>query len=189
MSNPLETAYGILNHYKKPHTIAHSKAVGDQILKLAKRYGLDDAKCEVAAALHDISVIIPPDKRLDAAEAWGIPILPEERRFSLLLHQKLSAKIAEEMCGITDAEVLSAIQCHTTLKANAKELDLLLFIADKVAWDGQGTPPWAEALEQGLSRSLRSGALAYIDYILNSGDILIPHPWLIAARDDLMPSI
>ena len=37
--------------------------------------------------------------------------------------------------GIEDNEILSAIECHTTLKKNYSDIDLVLFVADKIKWD------------------------------------------------------
>lgn len=104
----------------------------------------------------------------------------------MIVHQKLSALMARELFGITDAEVLSAIGCHTTLKANASPLDKTLFVADKIAWDQQGRPPYLTDLLAALERSLDGAALVYLDYLWERRETLpVLHPWVRAAHRQL----
>ena len=129
--------------------------------------------------------MIPNDQRLEAAQELGLDILPEEADVPLLLHQKLSAEMAEQIFNINDQEVLSAIRCHTTLQANPAQLDTLLFVADKLAWDQRGTPPFLGDMQAGLEESLELAAFRYQEYLLNSGKIIIPHPWMLASYQEL----
>lgn len=66
----------------------------------------------IAGVLHDISAVIPNDKKIEVAESLHINILPEEREFPLIIHQKISREIANILFGITNEEILSAICCH-----------------------------------------------------------------------------
>lgn len=66
--------------------------------------------------MHDISGVIPNEKRIAAAEALGIDILPEERIFPMIIHQKLSKVMARDLFQVADQDILNAIECHTTLK-------------------------------------------------------------------------
>lgn len=90
----------------------------------------------VAGLLHDIGGVYPNHQRVEKAELFGIELLTEEREFPLIIHQKLSKYLAREHFKITDENILSAIECHTTLKENFTELDLIVFLADKISWDG-----------------------------------------------------
>lgn len=105
----------------------------------------------------------------------------------MIVHQKLSSWMAHEVFGIHDPEVLSAIGCHTTLKAGASPLDKLVFVADKIAWDQAGQPPYLEVLQAALEHSLDAAALVYIDYLwAQRAQLRVIHPWLVAARNDLL---
>ena len=123
-------------------------------------FGVDGDAAESAGWLHDVSVVIPPSDRLIVAESFGLEILPEERRFSLIIHQKLSAAVALDVFRVDDPDVLNAIGCHTTLKAGATQLDKVLFVADKIAWDQPGDPPYLDAILQALDHSLDAAALS-----------------------------
>ena len=82
---------------------------------------------------------------------------------------------------ITDSAVLSAIECHTTLYANATPYDMALFIADKLAWDQPGIPPYDKAVRYALEYSLEAACLANMEDTMTSGRMLCPHTnWTLA---------
>ena len=167
-------------------TAIHCREVAEQARALALRFGVDADRAYEAGLLHDISAVIPNDQRLNRALAWGVPILPEERVAPMILHQKLSAVMARRQFGVTDASVLSAIGCHTTLKPDASPLDKVVFVADKIAWDQPGTPPWRDDLARALDVSLDAAALTYLDYLWERREqLLVVHPWFVAARAQL----
>lgn len=141
-------------------------------------------KVVIAALLHDIGGIYPINQRIEVARKYHIELLDEELEFPLIIHQKLSRYLAKMMFGIKDETILNAIECHTTLKTNYTKVDLIVFLADKIAWDQEGQPPYLKELLQCLDHSLEDAALYYIDYLLNY-DIKVVHPWLMAARRKL----
>ena len=111
-------------------------------------------------------------------------MLTEEREFPLIIHQKLSKYLASQHFKITDEQVLSAIECHTTLRKNFTELDLIVFLADKISWDGGDNAPFRQGLLTALSVNLQSAALYYINFIIADG-LKVAHPWLLEAKKDL----
>ena len=135
--------------------------------------------------MHDISAVYPNEARLEAARALGLEILPEEVSVPLLLHQKISGVIAKELFNLHDEQVLDAVRCHTTLKPRPGPLDLVLFVADKLAWDKQGSPPYFDVLNEALDRSLEEAAWVYQQYLWHSGKIKIIHPWMHASYEEL----
>ncbi|MPN55779.1 hypothetical protein SDC9_203463 [bioreactor metagenome] len=72
------------------------------------------------------------------------------------------------------------------MKKEYTELDLLLFVADKVKWDQKGVPPYLEDVVNGLNISLEHGAYAYIKYLMdNKSNLKVIHPWLVDAYNSL----
>lgn len=170
-----------------PATAAHVVNVADEAMRLAALFDVSRCQAELAGLLHDISAVIPNQRRVQAARELGIDLLPEEEIFPMIVHQKLSVPIARELFGVTDAAVLSAIECHTTLKGNPSELDKMVFVADKIAWDQCGTPPYLDDLLAALDRSLDEAVLVYLDFLWQQREQLqVVHPWMVAARDHLM---
>ena len=167
-------------------TAIHCRQVAEQARLLAHQFGVDPERAYLAGLLHDISAVIPTDERLAQAQAWGVDILPAERAAPMILHQKLSAVMARRDFGVEDAGVLSAIGCHTTLKPHASRLDKVVFLADKIAWDQPGEPPWLDDLLRALDDSLDAACLVYLDYLWERrAELLVVHPWLAAARANL----
>ena len=180
-----ENVSAFLLAHQRAHTLAHSHQVAAEAARLAQRFGADMAKAGQAGMLHDISAVIPNNRRLEAALTWGVAVLPEEEAFPMLLHQQLSAVLAREVFGIQDQAVLSAIACHTTLRPGAGKLDLVVFVADKIAWDQSGQPPYLNDLAAALDSSLAQAASVYLKYLREhlSGPL---HPWAQAALRELL---
>jgi predicted HD superfamily hydrolase involved in NAD metabolism len=183
-----ERARALLVHHGRVETVAHSKNVADEAQRLARRWGVNGVQSAQAGWLHDISAIVPPEQRLRAAERLGIKVLVEERAAPMILHQKLSAVIAAQGLGVDDAAVLSAVGCHTTLKAGASVLDKVLFVADKIAWDPEGVPPYLDEVAGVVMRSLDLAAYRYLAYLWQRrASLPVVHPWMSAAYRDLSP--
>lgn len=172
----------LLNDYGKVIVAEHSKEVANEAKRLAKLFQEDGETIEIACFLHDISIIIQRDKHIEIAESLNLCIMPEERAFPLIIHQKLSAEIARIIFGMTDERILNAICCHSTLKANPTKLDMILFIADKIKWDQGGIPPYDDLVQEGLKKSLEHGVFAYVKYLYdNKSKLKVIHPWLVEA--------
>jgi predicted HD superfamily hydrolase involved in NAD metabolism len=175
----------IRNHHE--HTFQHVIKVAAKASELAGKFNANMQKCEQAGWLHDISAVIPDEKRLEVSRALGIEILPEEETTPMILHQKLSVPIAKGVFGVDDPAVLSAIGCHTTLKAQASIIDKIVFVSDKITWDQEGVPPYFDDLLQGLEVSIDAAALAYLNYLWGKREALaVLHPWAVEAREDLL---
>ena len=167
-------------------TAGHCAQVAAEARRLAERFGAEPTLAETAGLLHDISVVIPNTERIAAAHEWSVDVLPEEATFPMIIHQKLSVVVARELFGVTDEATLSAIGCHTTLKANATLLDKVVFIADKIKWDQPGRPPYLDDLLPALERSLDQGVFVYVDFLWQQRETLrVVHPWLVDAYEEL----
>jgi HD superfamily phosphohydrolase YqeK len=104
----------------------------------------------------------------------------------MIVHQKLSVVLARELFGVSDEDVLSAVGCHTTLKAGAGALDKVLFVADKVEWDGAGVSPYRAGMLEALETSLDAAAIYYLHSLWEQRHRLrVVHPWLAAAHAEL----
>ena len=169
------TAETLLLANSRPKTLAHVQAVSEECAHLARRFGLNEENCRIAGMLHDISAVIRPGDMLAWAETHHMPLCEAERRHPFLLHQRMSRLVAETAFGIADESILSAIECHTTLKSNASPCDMVLFIADKIAWDQPGEPPYLQAVTNALETSLAKACLAYMTDTEQSGKLLFPH--------------
>lgn len=173
-----------LNHFGKIDVFEHSKQVAIQAEKIAEKYTLNPESAYQAGLLHDISAVIPNNKRIAVQKEQDEVVDEAEYEIPMLLHQRQSVYIAQKFFGITETEILSAIGCHTMLKGRATDLDKCVFIADKIAWDQSGIPPYDKELKEALEKSLDAGVRVYINWLCQE-DLLVMHPWLAAARQEL----
>lgn len=165
---------------------AHCANVARTAYQLAERFGADPIAAEAGGWLHDVSAVWPNEQRLAAADALGVEVLPEERPWPKIVHQKLSVVLAREIFDVRDSKVLSAVGCHTTLKAGASPLDKVVFIADKLAWDEPYDAPWHPELREALEKSLDEGCRVYLRYLWEQREQLVVfHPWTVEACREL----
>lgn len=169
----------------KRNTYVHASNVADRSALIAKRYGLDQDKCVIAGLLHDVSAIIKPEDMLKHVSDNCLEICEAERKFPFLLHQRMSRMCAAEYFKISDEDVLSAIECHTTLKKDASKYEMTLFIADKLAWDREGAPPFYEEVNVALDQSLEAACYQYMKYVVEHDMILCPHDKFVEAYEEL----
>ncbi|MDQ0062874.1 bis(5'-nucleosyl)-tetraphosphatase (symmetrical) YqeK [Paenibacillus harenae] len=168
-------------------SLDHTYKVAGVALRVAERYEADSKKAVMAAFLHDISNVIPVSDMMVTAEKLGVAIMDEERTYARIVHQKLSRAMAAPLFGIEDEEILNAIECHTTLKAQSTLLDKVLFISDKMAWELPGEHPYLQDIKDKVNNDqLIEGILIYLDHLWdNRANMKLVHPWLIAAREEL----
>lgn len=168
------------------NTAEHSCRVGRKAERLAHSFNNNGDVAKAAGLLHDISVVFPNNERAIVVEKLGLDVFDAERIFPLIAHQRISRVMAEEIFNIKDEEILSAIECHTTLKRESSKIDQIVFVADKIEWDQDGTPPYINQIKFQLEVSIAHAAFAYIDYLWARKETLkVVHPWLAEAHKDL----
>lgn len=101
------------------------------------------------------------------------------------MHQRISKEIAYGYFHIEDEDILSAIECHTTLKKEMNDYDKIIFLADKLAWDQGGIPPYYQQLKNAINISLDKGYYWFISYQFETHQLLMPHIWLLEAYEKL----
>ena len=169
----------------KVKTLKHAEEAAETAAWLAGIHHLDIQKARTALLLHDISAVMTPQEMYETAVERGMPLDPAEEKYHFLLHQRMSRIIAEKQFGIQDEDILSAIECHTTLKKNAGLYDQLVFIADKISWDQEGIPPYYEELREKAAESLEEACFFYIHYQFENKLLLMPHRWISEAYEEL----
>ena len=169
----------------RSNTYIHVANVADRNALISKTYDLDHDKCVIAGLLHDISAVIRPEDMLKYAYENRLEVCEAERKYPFLLHQRLSKICAVEYFNISDEEILSAIECHTTLKKSPSKYEMSLFIADKLAWDKGGIPPFYEEVNAALDISLEAACYKYMEYMVDNDMILCPHDNWIEAYEQL----
>jgi predicted HD superfamily hydrolase involved in NAD metabolism len=172
-------------------TLEHTLEVAVEAKRIAELFAIDPAKVIDAALLHDISNVIPISAMLNVAKELSIEILDEEHKYDRSVHQKLSKYMAQDIFGITDNEILNAIESHTTHKANSNMTDKILFVSDKISWKLPGEHTYLQEMRIKVNDlEIDKAILIYLNNIWDQRNKLkLVHPWLIKAREELMESI
>ena len=82
--------------------------------------------------LHDLARLYEPERLLAECAARNISIDAYERAHPMLLHARLGAALARVEFGVTDPEILSAIEKHTTGAGEMSRLDCAVYLADSL---------------------------------------------------------
>lgn len=189
LSNDLsQNIHSFFEAHNDPETLKHTLDVAAEAKRVAGLFGADPEKAEQAGLLHDISNVVPVSEMLNLAKTLSIEIMEEEYKYDRIIHQKLSKAMTKEIFHINDQEILSAIECHTTLKPHSSLLDKVLFISDKISWNLPGEHGYLQEIRDKVDESnLNDGILIYLNHVWEQRSKLkLVHPWLIEAREELI---
>jgi predicted HD superfamily hydrolase involved in NAD metabolism len=113
-----------------------------------------------------------------------------ERATPVLLHGPIAARVLPRDYALLDADVLAAIECHTTARAGMSVLEKVLFVADKIEPGKiEQRPAWQEVREladPSLDEALLRWLDLHIEEALRRGWLL--HRRTIEARNELLLS-
>ncbi|MBO7135499.1 MAG: bis(5'-nucleosyl)-tetraphosphatase (symmetrical) YqeK [Spirochaetaceae bacterium] len=124
------TEYAI-SHEKKER-YEHSVRTAATCAELCRRFGEDEQKGFFAGIAHDICKECGDMELISLAVKDGLPVSQIERTKLSLLHGRAAATLLQEQFGVTDPEIIEAVQHHTFGKAGMCNLAKLLYVADKI---------------------------------------------------------
>ena len=126
---PMEELERIVISLVNPNRVAHVLGCRDTAVELAKRWGADETDAARAGILHDITKAIDGPLQLTLCEAYGKILSDFSRRYPKTLHALTGSLVAKRIFGENEA-VVSAIEHHTTGKANMNLLETIIYVAD-----------------------------------------------------------
>jgi predicted HD superfamily hydrolase involved in NAD metabolism len=128
--NFVELAQRVRSHIGQDHRYEHSVRVARSADILAQRHRLDSTRARLAGMLHDLARLYTGERLITECESRAMPIDTFERANPVVLHARLGAVLANEMFGIDDPAILSAIAKHTVGAADMSPLDCVVYLAD-----------------------------------------------------------
>lgn len=171
----------ILQSTLKPARYTHTLGVAETAKRLAERFGINPAKAELAALLHDCAKYLPLEEMREMVRENVADTDAAELRAESVLHAPAGMVRAREVFGVRDPEILSAIRRHTLGDAQMSALDALIYTADFIEPNRAPFPGLQEArqlVESDLWAATRKCAQLTNDYLLSQGKQ--PHPKSIA---------
>ena len=161
--------------------IEHSLAVGAAAKALAEQFNVDPGQAEQSGWLHAIGAVVPEPEAATTARAYGLDVLPAEEASPVLLIQKLSARMAQDIFGVTERHILAALDCYATLKPGTLPLDRIVFLANHLA-ETTADAPYLPAVRDMLERlnSLDAAVMVLCDALWKEPENpLLTHPWFV----------
>lgn len=170
-----EKALRLVKEQLTERRFVHTIGVMETAIELAERYGVDEEKAELAAIFHDYA------KFRDKEEMRRIIIdqkMPQDllQFHDELWHAPVGAYLVEKEAGISDAEVLEAIRCHTSGKINMSTLDKVLYVADYIepGRDFPGVEQVRDSAKSSLDIAVIQAMKNTITYLLKRNQPIYP---------------
>ena len=160
-----------------PMRYEHSLSVSFTCMNLAMRYGYDIDKAELAGLRHDGGKRFADEIILKKCISHKIPVTDAEMKALPVLHAKYGAWLAENKYGIEDPEIISAIACHTTGKADMSVLDKIVYIADYIEPNRREIPGLSKIRQivfQNIDQAICLSSERTIRYLEDNGNKIDP---------------
>lgn len=173
----------------------HSLCVQREAARLATLQGADWFKASVAGLTHDICKCMSEDEQLKYICSHGIMLDTFTMEHPSLWHSIAGSVYLKYELGVEDSEILSAVQYHTSGRANMSPLQLAVFLGDCISEDR--TYPDAEILRQMAEYDLNRAVFQALGFsllkVLKKNKPIVRDTWeawnyygmLVAAKTDL----
>lgn len=119
-----------LHETLKPGRYTHTIGVAETARHLAERFGVDPQRAYLAGLLHDCAKYMPADEMREMVKGRIDDIDADELESSALMHAPAGAVMAQDVYGVKDAAILSAIRKHTLGGRSMSAMDALIYTAD-----------------------------------------------------------
>ena len=182
----LEGKFGVakfMEHYKKilrdrltEKRYEHSLKVAEKAVYLARKYGADEEKAELAGLLHDITKQTDAQEQLKLLDEAGIKLTEMELANEKLWHAISGAAYLKTVLKIEDKDILNAVRYHTTGRVGMSLLEKIIFLADMISDDRifDGVDEARDLAEENLEMALCLSAKLSIEWLLAKRAAIAP---------------
>ncbi len=160
--------------------VHHSYCVAEQAKELARMYGGDEPKAELAGLLHDITKSLDRDEHLKIINDQKIALDDIQRKHPKLLHAISGSIYVSRYLGIDDPEIISAIRYHTTAKPDMTLLEKIIFLADFTSYDRKFSDAhyMRKLVNKSLNKGMKYGLSFTINELINKSSQVHPDTFL-----------
>lgn len=151
--------------------IEHIKNTTLTALDMAKRFGADQNKVIIACMLHDIAKSYTAENLRKVYGKYVPKDCPDK-----VVHSFSGRQIAEEDFGITDGEILRAIETHTAGEPAMTDVQKIVFIADFIepGRDFRSVKAIRTAAKRSLDEAVYQITRDSIDYLAEKKRAIYP---------------
>lgn len=162
MSSISDTKLDIISYIENnlsDKRLKHTYGVRDAAIELAKKYGLDQEKAELAALFHDMSKHLKGDSLNYHVKHLGLD--DKYLNNSNLAHGKIASILMKNDFKIDDQDMINAVSYHTTGRENMSPLEKVIYIADAI--EANRSYPGVEELRKLAFEDLDKACLMSMD--------------------------
>ena len=172
---PMEQLEKIVISLLNPNRVAHVLGCRDTAVDLARHWGANETDAARAGILHDITKAIDGPLQLTLCEAYGKILSDFSRKYPKTLHALTGSMVAERIFGENE-EVVSAIEWHTTGKADMTLLQKIIYVADYMEPNRNfpGVENLRELAYTDMDAAVKCGLIMTLDHLKNLGDEVSP---------------
>ena len=172
---PMEELEPIVIRLLNPNRVRHVLGCRDTAVDLAKHWGADENDAARADILHDITKAIDGPLQLTLCEAYGKILNDFSRKYPKTLHALTGSMVAERIFGENQA-VVSAIEHHTTGKADMNLLEKIIYVADYMEpnRDFPGVERLRELAYSDITAALKLGLEMTLEHLNRQGNEVSP---------------
>jgi predicted HD superfamily hydrolase involved in NAD metabolism len=167
---------------------SHTQGVIQTSIDLARWFGANPEKAQIAAALHDVAKYWPVEQQrmFIESENPANDVLQYDKQ---LWHAHAGAHAANVQFGIEDPEILNAIRYHTSGRIGMSLLEKVVCLADYIepGRDYPGVDQLRLLAKEHLELALIAGLDNTMRVLIEQGKRI--YPLTLLARNDLIQSI
>ncbi len=172
---PMEELQKVVVRLLNPNRVNHVLGCRDTAVELARRWGANETDAGRAGLLHDITKALDGPLQLTLCAAYGRMLDDFSRKYPKTLHALTGSLVAREIFGENEA-VVSAIESHTTGKANMNLLETIIYVADYMEpnRDFPGVEKLRELAFSDIRAALKLGLEMTLEHLAEQGGEVSP---------------
>lgn len=161
------------------HRYLHTLGVMETAIKLAKKFGAEEKKAELAAIFHDYAKFRPKEemKQIIIEQGYSSDLLLFNEE---LWHAPVGAYLVQQEASINDEEILNAIRYHTSGRPGMTLLEKIIYLADYIEPGRHfpGVEEVRELAEKNLEEALIKSIQNSIVFLMKKNQPIYPDTFL-----------
>lgn len=155
--------------------LKHCLGVEQTAIELAERFGVDREKAGLAGLLHDYTKKLSDEEFLALIDKYDLA--PKLKDWgNNVWHGMVGIYKIQEDLGLSDPEILRAIEIHTVGSAQMSDLDEVVYVADYIEpnRDFPGVEEAREIAHVSLNRAVAYETTRTVEYLARQGLPIYP---------------
>ena len=172
---PMEQLEPIVIRLLNPNRVNHVLGCRDTAVELARRWDANETDAARAGILHDITKALDGPLQLTLCDAYGRILSAFSQKYPKTLHALTGSLVAKRIFGENDA-VVSAIEHHTTGKADMDLLETIIYVADYMEPNRNfpGVEKLRELAYSDIRSALKLGLEMTLEHLKRQGNEVSP---------------